>query len=84
MASTQDESSDESKCKTIKTSPVVVAPSPRIIVYQHFPFFDKSASRYTTSNDSLLAELGRRKWFDLKKAAESKVEADLASTHEVC
>lgn len=84
MSSTQDESSDESRCKTIKTSHVVVAPSPRIVAYQHFPFFDKSPSRYTTSNDALLAELGRRRWFDLKKAAESKVEADVTSSHEVC
>ena len=81
-ASIQDESNDKSKCDTVQTMPVL-APLPQIVVHQHFPFFDKAASRYTTSNDSLLGELRRRKWIDLERAAESRVEADLASSHEV-
>lgn len=61
----------------------VCEPEPRIVVNQHFPFFDKSASRYTTANDPLLKLLRYRKYFDMEREIERDVEASMASSCKV-
>jgi hypothetical protein len=61
----------------------VSAPEPRIVVHHHFPFFDKSSSRHTMSNDPLLKLLRQRKYFDDEREMKRKIEADFASSRKV-
>lgn len=62
----------------------ICAPEPRVVVHHHFPFFDRSASRHTTSNDPLLKLLRHRKYFDIEKEImERDARASLASSSEV-
>ena len=66
---------------TTHTKIPICAPAPRIIVHHHYPIFE-SDSRHMT-NDPILKEMRRRKYFEEERKMKPMIEADFASSCKV-